>query len=153
MTSLVGAVAFRGNARKLLTRWCGRKKPARGEKLIREARERRATRKSPQRAYSLAALFFLSSLYGVFRVAQRFAGATLRLVHLAFGLQFLVVHHPSGGVLHGTFSLVRGALHMFLVHNRLLRKRAHWWATGALPFKPAVNLGVPVLKAKGRPES
>jgi hypothetical protein len=56
------------------------------KKLIHEARERKGDQKvAPTRSWSGGLLFFLSSLYGVFRVAQRFAGATLRLVHLAFG--------------------------------------------------------------------
>jgi hypothetical protein len=57
---------------------------------------------------------------GVFDVAKRLAGFALRLVHLPFGLQTLVVHHLAGGVLHGAFGLIRGAFDMFFVHDSLL---------------------------------
>ena len=43
-------------------------------------------------------------LCGVLGVTQRLAGFSLRLVHLTFGLQFLVVPHLPGGILHGAGS-------------------------------------------------
>ena len=80
-------------------------------------------------------------LCGVLGVTQRLAGFSLRLVHLTFGLQFLVVHHLPGRILHGAFSLVSSGFHIFA------EQIAWWFQIGASVFRVGTGFSLALLGA------
>ena len=57
---------------------------------------------------------------GIFNVARYFMRGAPGLVDLAFDLKAGFSSEAAGGVLHGAFGFISGALDMFLVHVFLL---------------------------------
>src|ERR1700722_1254755 len=77
--------------------------------------------KKPPRRTAFWDAFIPISLFSAFanrvlHIAQGVVSRSLRLIELAFGLQFLVSGDFASSVFNGAFGLVSGSLNVFAVH-------------------------------------